>query len=424
VHGAKGLEWDVVAVVGLCKGGFPSDPKSNDWARTRQLLPSELRGDCDDLPRLAFGDCAHRGEADQAVVDHHSELTERHLLEERRLGYVAFTRARRSLYLSGATWGNGIKPRDPSLFLTDLSSLSDVGTVEVDGWYAPADHETNPNLDAQITAAWPIDPLAERRAAVEAGAELVRLARQRLRAGGEPAQLELDYEPVSERVAAWRRDVDLLLAERAAAEHSSVVEVALPAHLSASDLVSLAADEAELARRLRRPVPSKPAKQARRGTAFHAWLEQRWSADTLLDIDELPGAADDVIDDAELEGLKAAFEASTWADKTPVAVEVPFEMTFEGTVVRGRMDAVFADADGRFTVIDWKTGKPPTGRDALAKSVQLAIYRLAWAALQGIEESGLDSIGAAFYYVGADETVAPADLLTAEHLRRLINGEA
>ncbi|HEY2041445.1 MAG TPA: UvrD-helicase domain-containing protein [Jatrophihabitans sp.] len=444
VHGAKGLEWDVVAVAGLCKGGFPSDPKINDWARTRQLLPSALRGDAADLPRLEFGAAAHRGEAERAVNDHHDQLTERHLLEERRLGYVAFTRARRSLYVSGATWGNGIKPRDPSVFLSELSGLDD-GTVEVDGWHQPAEGDTNPNLDSQITASWPADPLAERRAAVQAGAELVRTARQQLREpnavaaskapvpknaaestepndAAEPTQLMLDISPTADSAALWRRDVDLLLAEHAAAARSGVIEVALPSHLSASDLVSLSGDEAELARRLRRPVPTRPAKQARRGTAFHSWLEQRWSADTLLDVDELPGAADEVIDDAELESLKAAFEVSEWADRTPVAVEVPFEMTFGGRVVRGRMDAVFCDPDGRYTVVDWKTGKPPTGTDAASKAVQLAVYRLAWAALRGIDGAALDSVGAAFYYVGADVTVSPADLLSSEELRMLING--
>ena len=323
----------------------------------------------------------------------------------------------------------GIKPRDPSRFLTELAALEEDGTVEVDGWQVPEDGDTNPNLDAQITASWPIDPLGERRNAVEAGAELVRAARRALQRRpsetepAEPTQLELDIVPATDNSALWRRDVDLLLAEHAAAAESSVIEVPLPAHLSASDLVSLVADEAELARRLRRPVPTKPAEQARRGTAFHSWLEQRWSADTLLDVDELPGAADEIIDDAELDSLKAAFEASSWADKTPIAVEVPFEMTFDGTVVRGRMDAVFADPDGRFTVVDWKTGKPPTGRDATDKAVQLAIYRLAWAALHGIDDADLESVGAAFYYVGADVTVAPEDLLSAEQLRSLITGE-
>ncbi|HYU65666.1 MAG TPA: PD-(D/E)XK nuclease family protein, partial [Jatrophihabitantaceae bacterium] len=183
-----------------------------------------------------------------------------------------------------------------------------------------------------------------------------------------------------------------------------------------------------LARRLRRPLPSRPAPLARRGTAFHAWLERRWSAQALLDVDDLPGAADETADDADVTALRAAFEASSWADRTPVEVEVPFEMAIEGTVVRGRMDAVFAEPSaatnagpGGFTVVDWKTGARPTGADADAAAVQLAAYRLAWAALCGAE---LASIGAAFHYVRSDETVAPVDLLDADGLRRLVTGEA
>jgi DNA helicase-2/ATP-dependent DNA helicase PcrA len=85
------------------------------------------------------------------------------------------------------------------------------------------------------------------------------------------------------------------------------------------------------------------------------------------------------------------------------------------------MDAVFAEPDGRFTVVDWKTGRPPSGAQARAQAVQLAVYRLAWAALQGVPDSELDRVGAAFHYVGAGRTIAPADLLDAGQLRELIN---
>ncbi|MGI8666414.1 MAG: PD-(D/E)XK nuclease family protein, partial [Jatrophihabitans sp.] len=113
---------------------------------------------------------------------------------------------------------------------------------------------------------------------------------------------------------------------------------------------------------------------------------------------------------------------SAWAERTPVAVEVAFEMSFGARVIRGRMDAVFQDRAGRFTVVDWKTGRQPRGKDASVAAIQLALYRLAWASIRGIEDAALDTVGAAFHYVAEDVTVAPADLLNPAELRRLING--
>ena len=93
----------------------------------------------------------------------------------------------------------------------------------------------------------------------------------------------------------------------------------------------------------------------------------------------------DAAPDADLEMLQQAFLATTWADRDPVEVEVPFELVIDDIVVRGRMDAVFRDPDGGFTVVDWKTGRRPAGADATAAAIQLAAYRLAWADLTDVE---------------------------------------
>ena len=423
VHGAKGLEWDLVAVPGLVEKVFPAEPKAVDWTRTRQLLPAPLRGDRADLPHLEVT-AADRVELADHLDQHATLVRERHRTEERRLAYVAVTRARSMLLASGYAWDNAKEPRQPSAFLVEIRDLA-----EVDEWFVPPDGAVNPRLSAAREAIWPVDPLGDRRPDVEAGAELVRAA---LRKGPETVKAGARRSDVlpglvadrQDRAAGWRRDVDLLLAEYAAMSATATIDVGLPAQLSVSQLVALRRDPDELARRLRRPLPAKPAPLARRGTAFHTWLERRWSAQTLLDVDELPGAADESADDADFAELRRAFEASPWAERTPYEVEVPFDMTIGPVLVRGRMDAVFGDADGGWTVVDWKTGTRPGGADADAAAVQLAAYRLAWARLQGIGDARVGEVRAAFHYVRSGETIAPADLLDAAGMRELISGEA
>jgi DNA helicase II / ATP-dependent DNA helicase PcrA len=116
--------------------------------------------------------------------------------------------------------------------------------------------------------------------------------------------------------------------------------------------------------------------------------------------------------------LQEAFLASAWAERRPVEVEVPFETVVAGVGVRGRMDAVFAEPDGGWTVVDWKTGALPDESRLPALSVQLAAYRLAWAALAGCPP---ERVRAAFHFVRHDVTLSPADLLDAAGLRALLD---
>jgi len=218
--------------------------------------------------------------------------------------------------------------------------------------------------------------------------------------------------------AAGDRDAGLLLAERAQRRGAGATQVPLPARLSVSSLVTLARDPAELARQVRRPMPRPPARQARRGTAFHQWLEQRYGQQLLIDDNALFGPEEDDTE-GDLAALRSRFEQGEWAERWPQAVEVPFETLIGGRLVRGRIDAVFADAPGGgYDVVDWKTGRPPGSEaERHAVSVQLAAYRLAWAALTGV---AVADVRAAFYYVAHDQTVRPADLLDEAGLAALI----
>ncbi|HEY2205264.1 MAG TPA: ATP-dependent DNA helicase [Pseudonocardia sp.] len=421
VHAAKGLEWELVAVPHLVKKVFPGAPRTGSWLTNPAELPVTLRGDAPDLPEPALPADGNRKEVTDALTAHKEALEQRRLSEERRLLYVAITRSERVLLLSGHWWGaTGERPRGPSDFLEELSAIAArEPDLVVEHWAGPpADDEPNPVTAAPATAVWPGEPLGRRLAAVRRGADLVRGALAELtEPDAAPAQLEM-FGP-AEDPEGWAADVDALLAERDRVRRSRP-EVALPGAMSVSQLVELAADPEALAARLRRPMPYPPNPHARRGTAFHAWLEQRFGATRLLDLDELPGAADEgAAADTDLDELRAAFLASAWADRRPSEVEVPFETEVDGVGVRGRMDAVFADPDGGWTVVDWKTGAVPDRARLPALSVQLAAYRLAWAALTGCP---VGRVRAAFHYVRADVTLRPADLLDAAGLRALLRG--
>jgi DNA helicase-2/ATP-dependent DNA helicase PcrA len=406
-HAAKGLEWDVVAVAGLTKDVWPGMPRSNDhYLMGIGVLPFPLRGDASGLPRFDVDEAVEQKDVMAALTGFSRQWREHDEREERRLAYVAVTRPRRLLLCSGFWWGEGVKrARGPSVFLDEIRACCLDGAGVVDAWAdQPAGDAENPSSAYVARAEWPADPLGNRRPVMAAAADLVR---------------RLIADPTDDHVNPWRDEVDLLLAERDARSRAvGPLPVPLPGHLSVSQLVLLHSDPQALARSLRRPLPSAPNPYARRGTAFHAWLEQRFGAVRLLDVDELPGAADaDAAPDDQLTELQERFLASEWADRTPVEVEVPFATAVSGVVIRGRMDAVFADLGDRYDVIDWKTGRPPTGPGADSAAVQLAAYRLAWASLAGVP---VERVRAGFHYVRDGVTVRPADLLDADGLAALI----
>jgi DNA helicase-2/ATP-dependent DNA helicase PcrA len=141
-------------------------------------------------------------------------------------------------------------------------------------------------------------------------------------------------------------------------------------------------------------------------------VEARFGQQDLFDPDDLPGRGDTGIDDdSDLRELVARFEAGPFADRVPVAVEPSFALVLAGQVVRGRIDAVYADGDG-FLVVDWKTSQAQT-----ADPLQLALYRLAWAELRGVP---VERVRAAFHYVRSGATVEPGDLPGRDVLERLV----
>ncbi|WIM87878.1 UvrD-helicase domain-containing protein [Candidatus Mycobacterium wuenschmannii] len=416
VHAAKGLEWQVVAVPHLSGGLFPSTAQARTWLTDAADLPPLLRGDrstkgVHGVPVLDTSDVTDRKQLSDKISAHRAQLEQRRIDEERRLLYVAITRCEDTLLLSGHHWAaTGIKARGPSDFLSEIKDIIDESVDPghvVEQWApAPPDGERNPLRDSVHEANWPVDPLGDRRADVQRGADLVTAAM------ATPVDTIEDPE-------GWAADVDALLQERDRAGQPP--EQTLPSGLSVSSLVELARDPEHAAQRLARRLPARPEPHALLGNAFHDWVERFYGAERLFDLADLPGAADTDIaqrDADELAALQDAFLASSWAARTPIAVEVPFEMAIGDTVVRGRIDAVFAEPDGGATVVDWKTGEPPHGAEAARHAaIQLGVYRIAWAALSGCPEP---LVRTAFHYVRGGKTVTPDVLPSHDELAGML----
>ncbi|MCF6385376.1 ATP-dependent helicase [Mycobacterium sp. MBM] len=436
VHAAKGLEWEVVAVPHLSGRIFPSTAMARTWLSDAGELPPLLRGDRavsrrsarpeapvneHGVPVLDTSDINDRKTLSDKISAHKDLLAQRRGDEERRLLYVALTRSEHTLLLSGHHWGpTEAKPRGPSEFLLELKAIIDASAETgqpcgiIDHWAPdPPDGELNPLRGSVVEAVWPVEPAGDRRAAVERGAALVAEAARGAVGAGTDAEN-------------WAADVDALLAERERAAEQAPVE--LPGQVSVSTLVDLGKDPVAARGRLRRRLPARPDPHALLGTAFHEWVQRYFHAERLFDLDDLPGAVDGETGRAhaeELADLQAAFASSPWASRTPIDVEVPFDMILDGpraTVVRGRIDAVFAERDGGSVVVDWKTGEPPgTPETQRHAAIQLAVYRLAWAGLQGCPP---ESVRAAFHYVRSGVTVMPDALPGAEELAALLEDDA
>lgn len=403
-HKAKGLEWDVVSVIHADTSTYTSEVSTFLTNTAKIPDPSfdalELAEDRKHFERLVNGTKETKTRAaEPGWLDFRRRAEEE---ETSRLFYVAITRSERVLSVTGSRRSNKIDPYE------HLIRLKEAAPDAVEAWETvppEADGEDG-GVDKQEpeTGTFPqLDPSPQ---ALD-GAELVRRA-----------MADLPAPSAGETFDFWEREAAALIEEWEAAREP-VVEVALPGELTATDLVNLRADPRQFASRQRRPVPFKPNRYAKRGTAFHEWLEDRFGASALLDENQLPGLDEPTLEPGELEKLQEAFLASDWADRTPVHVEQPFEVSIGEAIVRGRMDAVFRDPDNSdgWLIVDWKTGRPPAGADRRAAIIQLAVYREAWLRILGDPHA---PVRAAFHYVSWGETLEPHDLPGREELVGLL----
>ena len=397
IHGAKGLEFPIVFIPAVCENVFPNN-RSSMWYKKPELIPYELRADASSLPG-GF-------QTETKEFDAYTDRCKAHAeLEERRLMYVALTRAENELFVSSHWWGpTQKKVRGPSAYLLQLKEIVEQGHGQVVEW-SENTHEENPTLDEMMPTIWP--PKRD------------QVARDRRLdfANYIQNQTEVDESTLSQTqimlLENWDKDIESLITELTS-EKLVKKSVAIPDTLNVTKTIKLMRDPDEFAKQLVRPMPSKPIDQARRGTQFHFWIEKHFAMPALLDSLDLPGAADEkLISDDQLETMKNAFLNSAWANKKPLALEWPFDISIGGRSLRGRIDAVFETENG-IELIDWKTGVVGKSDD-----LQLAWYRFAWWKMTG---TPIEQITAAFVYVPSMEIARPKELLAPEVLLESISG--
>ena len=410
VHSAKGLEWQVVAVAHLSGGTFPSTASRSSWLTDAAELPPLLRGDraaagALGIPVMDTSDVTNRKQLSDKISEHRRQLEQRRIDEERRLLYVAHHAGRGHPAGVRAPLGGHRHQTARSVGLPmrnqgQSSTIRPRPATLAEWWNSGRPHPPTVNETRYATTS------SKRYGRADPLARAARRRRAWRRAGeagaGRPTRPRRGVD-----VDGWAADVDALLAERArvgaagAPRPARPVVGQLPGRAGARPGGRRAAVDAPVA------CPTGAACVAgqclsrmgsailRRRVAVRSW-RSAWRGG--FRSRRRRGMA----------ALQDAFSESPWAARTPVAVEVPFEMPIGDTLVRGRIDAVFADPDGGATVVDWKTGEPPRGPEAMRQAaVQLAVYRLAWAALAGVPES---SVRTAFYYVRARTTVIPEEL--------------
>ncbi|MFH8800031.1 ATP-dependent helicase [Streptomyces sp. NPDC017936] len=355
-HRAKGLEWNLVVVAGVQEGLWP------DLRRRGSLL-----------------------EADRIGRDGLAEpLTPGALLaEERRLFYVAATRARDRLVVTAVK-----APADdgdqPSRFLTELG-------VE------PKDVTGRPRRPLSVAAlvaelrATTVDPRASAPLRQAAARRLARLAAlsdedgRPLVPSAHPYRWWGMFEPTESKVPLRDRDKPVVLSGSAL-----------------DQLANTCALQWFLGREVKADAPATAAQGF--GNVVHVLADEVASGHTPADLDVLMERLDSVWNalafDApwksaqEKDNARVALERFLkWhvmdrAGRTPVATEHDFDVTLEAgdyeVRIRGQMDRVETDGDGRAYVVDFKTGKQaPTARE-VERHPQLAVYQLA------VREGALD----------------------------------
>lgn len=407
VHGAKGLEWDYVAIPELSEKGFApkvgAKSAADHWSTELGVLPTELREDRAGLEHWRWREsqtlAEYRKDYDSFVIRH----TEHANAEVLRLGYVAFTRPRHRLLLAGHMFTSISGALQAAKRMERNLAAGKPAAVPAPSPLIPRDLRPGrpepEELLARLGLLTEVGQQAEKAVYpgdVDRGkAEPVRAAAARVADAPQLGWEGFDEGP------SWLVD----LASDAQALLDTREEKALAVdHLTANDLVSAAEDAEAFRRRRLRPVPEASGPAARLGQQVHEYIAKSFAqarSYELIDVDEVDQVVGVDLDDPATARLIERFESSEFASLDPVAIEEPVEIVLSGVPIRGVIDAVFPEGSG-VRIVDWKTGRRPGSAGLDERAVQLQLYRRAWSELTGLDP---ELIGASFYFLGEDDPV-------------------
>ncbi len=397
IHASKGLEWEHVAIGSFNEGDLPKGSNDNTGWLNADVLPYALRGDRDSLPSIDLFKDDNQTDLNKTIKTFKEDVKKMGLQEQRRLAYVAVTRAKVDLLVTGSYWQPAeTKARPMSSYLEECAAggVSPIAEYEL----PEIQNEKNPADKASLVEHWPKQPFsAKRRDEVERASQDVLAAIQGKNSSGVTAE---DIEQVA-------LSIDRLLLERDVRK-ATHKQVDFPVRIPASNFKAFLGELEFVAGSFLRPVPSEPYGASRRGNLFHAWVERSNSPIGLVDNDEDLPELEDEDDFIEVEQLQENFKNSRFATMQPVALEQEVQLTIGSNTFICKMDAVYADGDG-FEIVDWKTNTPPVAgsEDEAKRALQLSLYRFAYSEFTGVP---LEKIKATFYFVGADEELSPAHL--------------
>lgn len=420
IHSAKGLEWDYVAIANLVENDFPGRSRSSKGWLLRGKLPFPLRGDNQSLPTWDYSTVDSQQELKKSVDALIEQMREHHEREELRLMYVATTRPKQELLLTGSYYKpSSKKPMEPSRFLLAALEL-DAALTPLKSWdladetrrtVPPLASDVNPLQENQLTQNWPLEPIGPTYSPL-----LLRAKDQTMQALVAPqGQLQQQLQ----------QDIELLLAERTdTIARLSAVE--LPIRINASGFKDYVLDPAKAANKIMRPVPEAPYQATRAGTIFHNMMEERFAhlARTLATADNIDDLGLEIaaqqVESVDLEAhrqkiaeLQENFANSEWANQQPTYVEIEIQLAIENNIFICKLDAVFETETG-FEVVDWKTGaSPKSQKEEDERVLQLALYRVAFAALKGLP---LEQVSACLYYVEENRVIRRSNLDNQQQL--------